>query len=693
MRKSRLKEERKTERLKPDKRIDVDTTTYRHMGASPAQQTLDRIADDRTDIQRFRDVGKYLGESGSVADLEKRLSEKGVPVDKIKEYKAVYDKVNKNITDKTLEDGSWLTESTSALGVPEIKAYNEMVKLLGLDLSSKERGEVKDLINGNYKGSTGNAIKVLGQALLSPDGWGVMVGTTAEKRATRVYNDFTDIWSKDDVYKDRKQSEKDIRDVITERKKSEKTQIEDDKELARLRGEEYKGPEYKESETFNKSIGGPKLSEFGGQDDYSSWEKVGRFFLDAGVALGEEMLDPLGFIDIATGAPTPKLKKLEERLKKKNPGAYRSYKSALEKHVKTLRKASVEDRNQEMITDHKPVAKQLGDIIGATLEENSKLLQKGEEPILSRDEVQKYLNYSKKLKAGEVSYHQLAQIDYMFNSDIKGDLPQNLSDKYMQWQLEEENELSKKGACDSSLSIAKDTEAYDDVKQIEEARRRDKEEQEEAIRDSTRAYEMIRQQEIDDENEQTLRKRKDVIHPGFVETQTNKPELRPKIVFGNTDAQFTQSDAEVREEKRLLNSMLMWKAGNVTEDNDPSSILYKRYKENEDLRYGQTYSMPKPQVKDRMIPQQFLVYNERVWVPQRADKNEQMPLLRQPERAEAVFDRFEDYRADTTSMRDQIANRRNIFPECHLQGYKGPAIKQGGLKGFNSVRNSRYLGY
>jgi hypothetical protein len=699
-----MEEKMRQSRLKADQRIDegglIDTSIYRNMGETPAQKILDQIADDRTNKQiakdaakRGYDTAKYLGSSGNQKELEKRLTEKGVPVKKIKEYKAVYDKVNKNFTEKKLEDGSWLTDSLAVLGAPEIKAYNEMVKLLGVDLSPKDRQDVRDLINGDYKGSTGNAVKILGQSLLSPDGWGLMIGTTAKKRATRVYNDFTDIWSKDDVYEERKQSEKDVMSLIEERKKKEKGDIETAKELARLRGEDYKGPEYRESERFNKSLGGPKLSDYGGQDDTAWYEKVGKFFVDAGLGVAEELLDPLGFIDIVSGKPTPKLQKLEQRLKEADPRAYAQYKRALEEHIKTLRKASVEDKNQAMIEDHKPVAKQLGNIMSAVLEENAKRLREGKDPIISKDQVEKYVNYSKMLKSGNVSYHQLAQIDYMFNSDMQGELPENLNDKYVQWQLEEENQLGKKGAGDSELSISKDTEALEQVGQIEEARKAEKQAQEQAIEESKKAYEMIRQEEIDAENEETLRKRKDVIHPGFVETQTNKPELRPKIVFGNTDAQFMQSAQEVKEEKELLNRMLMWKAGNMTEENDPSSILYKRYRENEDLRYRKTFAMPKPRPRDNRIPQQFLVYNERIWVPQYADKTEQLPMMRQPERAEAIFDRFEDYRADTSSMREQIANRRNIFPEPHLQGYKGPAIKQGGLKGFNRFRNNRYLGY
>ena len=696
--------------LYSDTRVDenlIDETIARNRGETPAQRVLDRIADDRTTKQIAKDTAKrglttakYLGQSSNLKELETRLTEKGVPVQQIKEYKSLYDKVNKNITKKKLEDGSWLTDSLATLGAPEIKMYNEMTKMLGINLSPDDRQKVRDLINGDYKGSTTDAIKVIGQSLLTPDGWGNMIATTAKKRATKVYNEFTDIWSKDNIYEEREKAEGDVMKLIEERKRNEREEIEDQKELARLTGEDYKGPEYRESATFNKATGGVKLSDYGGQDDTAWYEKVGKFFVDAALALPEELADPLGFIDIATGKPTPKLQKLEQRLKESDPRAYIEYKRALDKHVETLRKASVEDKNQAMIEDHIPIAKQLGDIMSATLEENAKRIRAGESPIINKEQIRQYHEYSKLLKSGKVSYHQLAQIDYMFNSDIQGELPENLSDKYFQWQLEEENKLSKKGAGDSQLNIASDKEAYGQVRDVEKARQADKEAQEQAIKESKEAYEAIRQEEIDHENEQTLKKRAEVIHPGFVETRTNKPELRPRIVWGNTDAQFFQTEQEVKDEKELLNRMLMWKAGNQTENNDPSSILYKRYRENEGLRYGKTIAMPKMDEKNPLnyvkfmpVPQEFLVYNERIWMPQNCSKTEQLPMMRQPERAQSLFDRFEDYRADTSSMREQIRDRRNIFPEPHLQGYKGSPISQRGLRGFDRYRNNTYLGY
>ena len=680
----------------------VDTSIYRGMGAGRGQQILDKIADDRSNKQLAKDAaknayntGKDLVSSKNQQEFERKLVEKGVPVDKIKEYKNLYDKASKHITKAKLEDGSWLVDLTTAFTGPELAVYNEMVKALGLGLDKQDKQNLRDLIDGDFQGSTGDAMKAIGAGLINPEGWGAMITHTAKKRATKVYNDFTDIFSKDDIYANRNKDEQEIQQLIDTRKKKEKSDIEKAKRLARLRGEEYTGPEYREDEKFNKARGGVKLSDYGGQDDTAWYEKVGKFFVDAGLAIQEELFDPLGFIDIATGKPTPKLEKLEKRLKAEDPKAYAQYKSALDKHVKTLRKASVEDKNNEMIEDHKPVARQLGDIMNATLEENAKLLKEGKEPIIPKEKVEMYADYASRLKSGKVSYHNLAQIDYMFNEDTGGKgLPGNLNEKYMQWQLEEENTLRKKGAGDSELNIAADTEASKQVADISKARKDLKEAEEaehaRAIKEAKETYEMVRQEEIDHDNEQTLIKRKEVIHPGFVETATNKPELRPKIVFGNSDLQYSQSAEEVEKEREEINRMLMWKAGNMTEQNDPSSILYKRYRQNEDLRYKQTFAMPRVVKKDRMIPQQFLRYNERIWVPVNPAKNESLPLMRQPERAQAVFNRFEDYRAETSSMREQIANRRNIFAEPNLQGYDGPAIKQD-VRGFNRYRNNSYL--
>ena len=303
--------------------------------------------------------------------------------------------------------------------------------------------------------------------------------------------------------------------------------------------------------------------------------------------------------------------------------------------------------------------------------------QKNAKQKLSDEEIKNLIDMSSQLrnKDSNITYGNLAE--------IKGDIDANVDAE----TLESANVKVKRGAFDylENVMLKNQSKGEADLR-VE----KDKEYQE-AIEGGKERREMVRQQEIDHVNEQTLVQRKEVLHPGFVETATNKAELRPKIVFGNTDMQYSQSPEEVSQERETINRMLLWKAGNMTEENDPSSILYKRYRENEDLRYAKTYSMPQIQRQDNSIPQAFLRYNERIWVPVNAAKNESMPLMRQPERAEAVFDRFEDYNAQTSSMREQIANRRNIFPEPHLMGYNGPAIKQKGVKGFNRFRNNRYL--
>ena len=295
----------KEKQMKADDLVDLNI--YRGMGAGRGQQTLDKIADDRTNKQLAKDAaksayntGKDLIMSKDVQEFERKLVEKGVPMDKIKEYKGLYDKASKHITKAKLEDGTWLVGLTSTFVGPELAAYNEMVKAVGLGLDPKDKQNLRDLIDGDFKGSTGDAMKAIGAGLINPEGWGSMITHTAKKRAKKVYNDFTDIFSKDDIYANRNKDEAEIQGLIEDRKKKEKSDIDKAKRLARLRGEEYTGPEYREDEQFNKARGGVKLSDYGGQDDTAWYEKVGKFFVDAGLTIEEELFDPLGFIDIAT---------------------------------------------------------------------------------------------------------------------------------------------------------------------------------------------------------------------------------------------------------------------------------------------------------------------------------------------------------------------------------------------------------
>jgi len=61
-----------------------------------------------------------------------------------------------------------------------------------------------------------------------------------------------------------------------------------------------------------------------------------------------------------------------------------------------------------------------------------------------------------------------------------------------------------------------------------------------------------------------------------------------------------------------------------------------------------------------------------------------------PNRVQLPFKQPEPEQNTTTSEKEQLQSRPNIFPEPYLQGYKGKYISNN-TRGFNYVRNNRYL--
>jgi hypothetical protein len=683
----------------------IDTRLDREVGIkNQAQMILDKVATDKPVMRKDKVIKSLVNKD--IKGFEMALKEGGIPIDEIKKMVPIAQKLNNSINKQTLNDGSWLSKGMTALGAPELAVWQAGMKAIGLDMSPQRKKELQDLINGEYKGSTGNAITTLLEASVNPDAWGSMLTTTAKKRTDKVVNSFNDMIGKgDDIYEEGREKEKGVQQIIKDRKNTLKEQERKARELHKLKGgtdEDYSGPVYREDKNFEKNIGQVHLSEYGGKDDYSGWQKVGNFFKDLGIGLAEEFVDPFGMIEIVGGKPvkSDKLLDLEKQLKEKDPRKYAEYEKQVNKHIATLQKASVTDRNKEMISNHKPVAKQLGNIMRATLEENALLIKEGKEPLLSKDQVAEYVRYRDLLESGRISYHDLARITNRFGSDLPMDkLPQKLQDKYFQWQMEEESMLKSQGAGDSNLNIAGDVEAQEEMRNMEKAKRNKKE-----------IEQRIKEQKIDDENREVIQSRADVISTGYVDTDNkNRAELRPRIVWGDTDAQLMPTEEQDRIDDLINSKMMMWKTLR-TENNDTDNPLLQRQLQAEANRYKNTFPTPvdngskkvvKTNYKEKMgyetdncnydnVPVAFLKITDRKLIPVYAPKSESLPLLRKPEQVQAPFTEPQPNQDTSINQRVTELRMRNRFPERILQGYKGTTLNTPSTR-FNPWMNMNYI--
>ena len=621
--------------------------------------------------------------NGNMKAFEAELSKAGIPVDDIKALVPVANKLNKAINKQSLQDGSWLSKGMAVLGAPELALWQNGMKAIGLNMSAKDTADLQALINGEYKGSTTEAMGTLFKASANPDAWGNMLSMTAKKRLDRVGNSFTDIFSKDDIYKEREAGEEGVQGIIRDRKATLKEQEKRARELWRLQGkkdEDYAGPVYREDKDFEKAITPVHLSEYGGKDDYSGWAKVGNFFKELGIGIAEELLDPFGFIEIVNGkaVKTDKLKELERQLKEKDPRKYAEYQSQINSHMNALQKASVKDRNQAMIDNHKPVAKQLGNVIRDTLEENARLIREGKPPLLSPEKVKEYIGYRDMLSSGNVTYHQLARITNRFDSDVPMDkLPQNLKEKTTQWKMEEETMLKSQGAGDSNLNVSGDEVANEELRNIQRAKENQME-----------AEKQIKQKAIDDFNREVIKSRTDAITTGYVDTDNkNRAELRPRIVFGDTDGQLNPSPAEVLNDEIVSNSMMMWQTTR-TENNSTDNPLLQRQLRAESNLLKETFPMPsdngfKRTIKQsynqkrgmavdysnyNRVPEAYLKYSTHKLIPVYAPISESLPLMVKPEQATELFTQSTEPERDVSiNMRVDKAVMPNRFPETRLK--------------------------
>ena len=613
------------------------------------------------------------GDKGSLSvgdfslDLDKVRGQ--MTMENFNKLKTAYNKLNSIVNQQTLEDGSFFTKGAAALGAPEVEMLQMASKMLGLGFDKKDKSDLRKILDGEDTGrGTMGDIGLIAKMFVNPDEIGGMITHQGKKWGKQIADDASDFWDsvrgrKRDIYTTA--DDRNVKDVVASRQADIKKDIDREKDLARLNGREYKGTEY-DPDALNRLLEVPKLSQYGGRDDFSWDEKLGKTFRDIfGI---NPMMD--------TG---DKKERLERELRGRDPEGYRRYKEAIKKYEATKKKISIRGRNSNIQKEHGGVRKQLGDIINGMLDDNSKKIKSGKDSLYSQEQIEDYYDLANWLKSNdEMSYHNLAQIADNFIEDTKSTLPANLKEKLSQWTDEQKDILGSLGQGDVALDVGSDEAAAVDVKERVEAEARVASEAEERAKRAEEREEEIKQEEIDKENEETLKKRPESFHQGFVNTDNRGiPDLRPTIVFGNTDMQYFQSEEEVEQERNFIDSMSMWKAGNDTEQNRNDNIVYQTSLKNQEMRYEKTFAMPKVPKGLGPVPEEFLRFNEKLWIPYNAKKEEQLPMMRDNRYTTPIFQAPEDYRDRASGMKHEFKTRPLLYPEAWSQGYDGASTLRG----------------
>ena len=644
------REERILETAEEDDDL-VDMTLERGIGQkNKAQMILDKVAD----VPKSRRSLKLP----RLSESQLKLISDNMTQENAVKFKKYYNQLNSIVNKKSLEDGSWVSKGAAALGAPEIAVLQAGVNAIGLGMSDKDKADWKKLLDGGELSGSRTAELAL-KVLINPDAWGSTITHQAKKEIARISNDWNDMVGKgESVYKGQEVSEEGVQKIIDEREQKASNKLEEERELKMLQGEDVEDSiDYKEGSRVTKLRKIPKLSDYGGRDDTSFGEKFNKFM---------SHFNP--FSMTLPEGENAKYQRLLEELKARNPEGYARYMRDVERHQAFVKKNAVSGRNQLVSKEHKPLVSGFKDIIWESLKENSKLLKDGKEGFLTKEQVKQY--YAIRNNTSNMSYGQLAHLYQRFMKDSGGyeKLPDSVKKDLMSWEIKQQNELGSKGVGDIALDVGSDVKAREDIEDEEKS-------VEQAKEDAKKEEEIIRQELIDKENEETIRKRAEVIHNGFVNTDNRDiPQLRPKIIFGNSDLQYTKDPEEVEEEQRTINKMLMWNAKNITEQNNPNNITFKRQQENERMRFETTFKMPRAPKGYGRIPESFLRYNEKIWIPVFPRKDESLPLMSNPERNQKPFLTPQPYRQGSTSMVEEIRSNPNMFPEAYLQNYKGKSI-------------------
>ncbi len=569
---------------------------------------------------------------------------------------------------------------------PELDLMQKAADIVGLGYDEEDHQNLMDtILTGKSDRDSWEDMKLGFKLVFNPVEWGRLAYEEAFAIGDNVSSGVNDIIRKaKGIKKDVVDEEADkARGVVKERSLALKKKIAQEKKLAEIKGEEYTG--LSEEDISEDKLRMPRLSDFGGEDEKSALETT-----------GETALELIGVPKRVFGDEDEVMK---ERLRKKDPTAFRRYEQAM-RDYETKKARILDTRSQNIKGDAVRLRSDLAEVIDSVLEEERKNIKSGKQNINDSDLEELYdMSLTLKDKSNPISYDNLADI----YAGVKTSIPDRV--------LNSENVKTKMGAFDylqdTMLKPKTDTEADLRVSTNDKFQKtmemKEKYDKEKKILDDA-----IEEKRIDDERLEVIESRVDEITSGYVNTESfGRPELKPRIVYGNTDGQLNPGMNAVRTASLFRENSLMWPQLS-TEDNRRNNVLYQKNLENERMRYSKTFAVPNPnplqrsvkkqvgyvnkkgEEEDLLIPSAYIKFAQRKLIPVYNLSKEEMKMLRDPEQAQSPFTRTEPSQDFTVNMRKTQNSMKNTFPERVLRNYKGDAISPS--KRPNVLENLRFTG-
>ena len=363
-----------------------------------------------------------------------------------------------------------------------------------------------------------------------------------------------------------------------------------------------------------------------------------------------------------------------------------------------------EDKRRTLRSKDRPVDKtdfrlrdDLAQYVDSILESHREGVKAGKSS-MSDDDIEDLIDISDSLRDRnvEITYRNLAQIKGDIDSNIDKNIlnSERVKVKSGAFDYLQDTMLKSKSTGEEDLRITQDKDYQKTVKKRE-------------IRE-----EEIQEQKIDDFNREVIESRTQHTSNGYVNTDNfDRPELKARIVYGDTDEQLYKTKEEVRFAKQFTDKMSMYPQLD-TQDMKIGNLLFQRNQEDEKRRFSKTFAVPNPKntgyninckrsYNEKMgyktryydtlnkIPDSFIRFSERELIPVFSYDSAKRDYIRQPIRAQAPFTQAQP--AENFTLNQKEAERQtNIFPENALRNYGNkPTLRIG--KKFNPWVNQNYI--
>lgn len=625
----------------------------------PSDEMLRAITGKQPPLQIVKDVLS--------SDDSRRLLQQFNQSD-LQKIKKLYEGASKEVQAHGIRNG--LIRVGMKYGAPELSLLQQASDFLGTGYSDKDHSDLMKVIKGKKSGRSGVEDFKLGMKLVvNPVEWARLAGEEAFAVGENAITGISDVVRKvRGIKKDVRDPQADVaKGLMKERSDALKKKISQEKKLAQIKGEKYTG--LSEDDILEDTLKMPRLSDFGGKDEKSALETLGETIAETALFVPKR----------AFGDEDEVMKK---RLKEKDPEAFKRYEEAMEKY-QSKKDRVLETRNENIKGDAVRLRSDLASVIDSVLEEERKNIKIGRQNINDSD-LEELYDMSLTLRDNQtpISYNNLADI----YAGIKTTLPKVIIDsadvktKMGAFDYLEDTMLKPKTDTQADLRVSTNDKFQKTLEMKEEFDKKQKQ-----IDDA------IEEKRIDDERLEVIQSRADQITTGYVDTNSyGRPELKPRIIYGNTDAQLMPNSQSVRTARLFRESSLMWPQLE-TENNRRDNILYQRNLENERMRYGKTYSVPNvnkyPSVKksvgytnmkeeedDLLVPSAYVRFSQRKLIPVYNISREEKKFMRDTPQAQAPFTKVEPETDFTVNMRRTERSMKNVFPERVLRNYKGDAI-------------------